>query len=113
MTRHGLLAGILFLGCGMVFAQEQNPTTTQQWPQNGQGPQGETANGEPIYKINVVSRDIPAINYFHRSGSSKVGFRGTSLAPDIKGDAEVSSLNGRTLIKAHFQCIQPTSNCGV
>ena len=113
MRRNGLLAGILLLGCGMVLAQEQNPTTTHQWPQNGQGPQGETANGEPIYKINVVSRDIPAINYFHRSGSSKVGFRGTSLAPGLKGDAEVSSLNGRTQIKAHFQGIQPANNFGV
>lgn len=113
MRRKGLFAVALALGCGMVFAQEQNPTTTEHWPQNGQGPQGETANGEPIYKINVVGRDIPAINYFHRSAASRVGFRGTTLEPNVKGDADVRSLNGRTEIKAHFEGLQPANSFGV
>lgn len=107
------LALIVFSGSGLLFAQEQNPTATDNWPQNGQGPQGETPTGEPIYKITVVGRDIPAINYFHRSGATKIGFRGTTLLPDVKGDADVSSLNGRTLIKAHFSGLQPANSFGV
>lgn len=108
-----VLAMTAFASCGLLFAQEQNPTATEHWPQNAQGPQGETATGEPIYKITVVGRDIPAINYFHRSGATKIGFRGTSLLPQVKGDADVSSLNGRTLIKARFEGLQPANEFGV
>ncbi|HLJ77181.1 MAG TPA: OmpA family protein [Acidobacteriaceae bacterium] len=113
MKPASVLALIAFSSCGLLFAQEQNPTATEHWPQNGQGPQGETATGEPVYRINVVGRDIPAINYFHRSGATKVGFRGTDLLPGVKGDADVSSLNGRTLIKAHFEGLHPANEFGV
>lgn len=105
----------LFASCGTLIAQEANPTTTNHWPQNaqGQGPSGQTANGEPLYKITVVGRDIPAINYFHRSGATKIGFQGTSLLPQIKGGADVNSLNGRTEIKAHFEGLIAPNNFGI
>jgi outer membrane protein OmpA-like peptidoglycan-associated protein len=105
---------VLVAGSGWVCAQEQNPTQTNRWPQNpGQQPQGQTDQGIPIYKITVVGRDIPAINYFHRSGSTKIGFEGTSLLPQAKGRAEVNSLNGRTEIKAHFEGLVPANSFGV
>lgn len=113
MKRIWVWAWIAIASCGLLYAQEQNPTATEHWPQNGQGPQGETATGEPIYRINVVSRDIPAINYFHRSSATRIGFRGTSLLPEAKGGADVSSLNGRTLIKAHFEGLKPANDFGV
>ncbi len=31
----------------------------------------------PIYRVTVVGRTTTAINYRHRSGSTKVDFRGT------------------------------------
>ena len=68
--------------CSVGFAQEANPTATQQWPQNQQQkqyPQAEMRDGVPVYKVQVVGRDIPAVNYFHRSGNTKIGFQGTSL----------------------------------
>lgn len=97
----------------MLYGQESNPTAVDHWPQNGQGPQGQTATGEPIYKITVVGRDIPAVNYFHRSGATKIGFQGTSLLAQGKGSAEVNSLNGRTEIKAHFEGLVPANGFGV
>jgi outer membrane protein OmpA-like peptidoglycan-associated protein len=100
-------------GSGMLVAQEANPTATDRWPQNGQGPQGQTATGEPIYKITVVGRDIPAINYFHRSGATKIGFQGTSLLAQVRGSADVNSLNGRTEIKAHFEGLVPPNGFGI
>ena len=103
----------MLAGCGWLCAQEQNPTATEHWPQNGQQPEGQTDTGIPIYKINVVARDLPAINYFHRSGSTKIGFEGTPLLPMAKGNAEVSSLNGRTQIKAHFEGLGPANGFGV
>lgn len=101
-------------GCGTLLAQEMNPTATDRWPQQNQGqPQGQTDNGVPIYKITVVGRNIPAINYFHRSGSTRVGFRGTELLPQVKGTAEVASLNGRTQIKVHVEGLSPANGFGV
>jgi hypothetical protein len=44
-----------------------------------------------MYRIQVVGRNIPAINYWHRSGSTKIGFTGTSLLPQGKGQANVTS----------------------
>jgi outer membrane protein OmpA-like peptidoglycan-associated protein len=67
----------------------------------------------PLYKIEVVARDIPAINYFHRSGSTKIGFRGTELLPQAKGEAKVDSKLGRTVIDADFQGLTPANGFGV
>lgn len=108
------ILSVIFLACaGLLSAQEQNPTATNHWPQNEQGPQGQTPSGEPIYKITVVGRDIPAINYFHRSGATRIGFSGTSLLPAAKGGAEVNSLNGRTEIRAHFEGLVPPNSFGI
>lgn len=113
MRRVWILAAAL-AGCGTLLAQEANPTATDRWPQQNQGqPQGKTENGVPIYKITVVGRNIPAINYFHRSGSTKIGFRGTELLPQGKGSAEVNSLNGRTQIKVHMEGLIPANSYGV
>jgi len=113
MRKFSILA-LALAGCGTLLAQEMNPTATDRWPQQNQGqPQGKTENGVPIYKITVVGRDIPAINYFHRSGATKVGFRGTELLPSVKGTAEVNSLNGRTQIKVHLEGLIPANSFGV
>ena len=90
-----------------------NPTTNPN-PQNTEpaGPVG-TYNGEPLYKIQVVSREIPAINYFHRSGSTKIGFQGTSLLPNAKGSAKVDSKLGRTVIDADLEGLTPANSFGV
>ena len=63
------------LACGMISAQApQAPNPTQQSTSN--------ANGSiPIYRVTVVGRTTKAINYNHRSGSTNIGFRGTSLMP--------------------------------
>ncbi len=39
----------------------------------------------PIFKVEVVSRSIPAVSYRNRSGWTKVDLQGTSLAPQAKG----------------------------
>ena len=113
MKRHWILA-VTLASCGWLCAQEANPTQTDHWPQNsGQQPTGQTDAGIPVYKITVVARDIPAINYFHRSGATKIGFEGTPLLPLAKGTAEVNSLNGRTEIKAHFEGLGPANGFGI
>src|ERR1700747_3903239 len=101
MKRNLLAVFIACTLCGGAAGQETNPTTTHQWPQGQQKPQAEMQNnGVPLYRIQVVGRDIPAINYFHRSGKTEIGLAGTSLLPDAKGSAIVESRRGRTVIEA-------------
>jgi outer membrane protein OmpA-like peptidoglycan-associated protein len=110
---------LLLLSCAcLVSAQEANPTATQRWPQDqnqgqGQQPQAEWRNGVPVYKITVVGRNIPAVNYFHRSGPTKIGFEGTSLLAEGKGSATVESRRGRMVIDAKFEGLVPANGFGV
>ena len=69
-------------------------------------------DGVPLYKIQVVGREIPAINYFHRSGSTKIGFQGTSLLPAAHGEAKVEARAGRTVIDASFEHMVPANSFG-
>ncbi|MGA8729658.1 MAG: OmpA family protein [Terracidiphilus sp.] len=104
---------VLLVASVLAPAQDRNPTTNPN-PQNTE-PTGQvgTMNGEPLYKIEVVSREIPAINYFHRSGSTKIGFQGTSLLPEAKGSAKVDSKLGRTVIDADLEGLTPANSFGV
>jgi outer membrane protein OmpA-like peptidoglycan-associated protein len=93
---------------GAAFAQEMNPTA--QMP--SQQPQAEMQNGIPVYKVQVVGRDIPAVNYFHRSGSTRIGFQGTSLLPQAKGEAKVEAERGRTTIDLRLEGLVPANSFG-
>lgn len=110
-NKHCLL--ILFLATtGFAAAQEMNPTA-QPAQQNPASPASPTMNdGVPLYKIEVVGREIPAINYFHRSSSTKIGFQGTSLLPTAHGEAKVEARAGRTVIDASFERMVPANSFG-
>jgi len=110
-TRPWVWALVVVLASGTVHSQEQNPTT-----QNQQSPSGNSSDKPdttPVYKIQVVARDIPAVNYFHRRGSTNIGFEGTPLMPDVKGGAKVTAAQGRTAIDLHLQGIAPANSFGV
>lgn len=94
----------------LAVAQEMNPTAQAQ---TAQQPQAEMRDGVPVYKVTVVGRDIPAINYFHRSGSTHIGFEGTSLLPAGKGSATVESERGRMAISARFEGLVPANSFGM
>jgi len=67
---------------------------------------------QPIYRITVVSRTLPAINYEHRSGPTKIDFEGTVLLPKAKGDATVESKRGRISVDARFDHLEPPTKFG-
>ncbi len=66
----------------------------------------------PIYRIIVVARTTQAINYRHRSGSTRINFQGTTLLPEARGNAEVASKQGAIHVNAEFQGLQPASKFG-
>jgi outer membrane protein OmpA-like peptidoglycan-associated protein len=92
-----------------AFAQEMNPTAQQPPPQQ---PQAQMQNDVPVYRVEVVGRDIPAINYFHRSGATRIGFQGTSLLPQGKGEAKVQSERGRMNIELKLDGLVPANGFG-
>lgn len=100
----------LFLG--NLVAQEPNPTADQQSaPAKSTGPVGEL-NGVPLYRVNVVRRDLDAVNYLHRSGATKIAFQGTVLLPNAKGEASVKSERGQITIDARFNGLTPANGFG-
>ena len=60
----------------------------------------------PIFRVTVVSRSVQAVNYQHRSGSSKLDFAGTNLMPSADGQANVNSKRGSIEIDAEFGNLQ-------
>ncbi|HSZ63883.1 MAG TPA: OmpA family protein [Terriglobales bacterium] len=66
----------------------------------------------PTFRVTVVSRSVQAVNYEHRSGSSKLDFSGTDLMPSANGEAKVNSKRGSIEIDAEFGGLQKPTTFG-
>ena len=67
-------------------------------------------NQTSTYSVNIVSRTTRAVKYEHRSGSTKIDFRGTNLMPGASGEAKVESKRGAMKIDVEFKGLdKPTS----
>jgi outer membrane protein OmpA-like peptidoglycan-associated protein len=98
-------ASLFLTVCGLALAQApQAPNPTQQSSEN--------SGTAPIYRITVVARTTKAINYHHRSGSTKIGFRGTALMPEARGEAKVESKQGVIKIDADMEKLGPATQFG-
>jgi outer membrane protein OmpA-like peptidoglycan-associated protein len=62
----------------------------------------EPVGSMPVFRVSVVSRSVQAVNYRHRSGSTKMDFAGTDLMRSADGVAEVNSKRGSIEIEAEF-----------
>ncbi|MGD0438417.1 MAG: OmpA family protein [Bryobacteraceae bacterium] len=99
------IASVFLTMCGVALAQApQAPNPTQQPIDNG--------GTAPIYRITVVARTTKAINYNHRSGSTRIGFRGTALMRDARGEAKVESKQGVIKIDAEMEKLGPATQFG-
>ncbi len=72
-------------------------------------PPGES---QPIFRVTVVERTTNAVSYRHRSGWTKVDLRGTPLAPDATGHADVNSRPGYIEVKTEMHRLQPAQQFG-
>src|SRR5579872_6227990 len=96
--------------CGLAAAQPaQAPNPVQQSTGNSTRP---GSGSMPIYRVTVVARTMKAINYNHRSGSTRIDFRGTALMPDARGEASVESKQGVIKIDARMEKLQPATKFG-
>jgi len=85
---------ITLVAVAALCAQAPNPVQANVTP---------SMNGSvPVYSVEVTSRSIRAVNYHHRQGTTKIGFRGTALMPDARGEADVTPNDGATRINLHF-----------
>jgi outer membrane protein OmpA-like peptidoglycan-associated protein len=85
-----------------AFAQTNRPTTVVVEP----------LTSTPIFRVTVVSRNVQAVNYEHRSGASRLDFAGTDLMPSANGEAKVNSRRGSIEIDAEFGDLQAPTTFG-
>ena len=94
-----------FLAVGITlslsaFAQTNRQTTVAVEP----------TSPMPIFRVNVVSRSVQAVNYEHRSGASRLDFVGTDLMPSANGEAKVNSKRGSIEVDAEYgNLLSPTT----
>ena len=86
------------LAPGVVFSQTP-PNPTQQ--------QVSVAEDQvPLFRITVVGRTTPAINYRPRRGDTKVDFQGTALMPQAVGQAKISGEQGYMNVEAQVRQVR-------
>jgi outer membrane protein OmpA-like peptidoglycan-associated protein len=95
-----LVAGIALSVSALAEANPQNNMAVEPMAQ------------APTFRVVVVSRTTPAVNYRHHSGATKVDFAGTTLMPSANGEAEVNSKRGTIEIKAEFGNLQAPTTFG-
>ncbi len=66
----------------------------------------------PLFRVTLVGRTTPAINYRPRSGNTKIDFVGSVLMPQARGDATVKGEKGVIEIDANFEKLQPATRFG-
>jgi outer membrane protein OmpA-like peptidoglycan-associated protein len=99
--------GVLLLLVGTIAAQVPNPTQQQRALTPN-----DTGQPMPIFRVTVVSRTTKAINYHHRTGSTRIDFRGTELMPAARGEAKVESQMGSTKIETRLEHMTPPAQYG-
>ncbi len=95
------------LMASMLSAQVPNPTQ-----QNPTRSAPERMDPAPIFRIEVVARTTPAVNYLHRGGATRVDFQGTPLLPRSRGSAKVESERGVIHVNAEIKDLAPPSSFG-
>ena len=68
--------------------------------------------GRPVFRVTVVGRTIPSVNYRPRSGDTELDMVGTALMPRARGEIEVSGKKGYIEITGEFDRIDPPTRFG-
>ena len=98
-----VVLAICGLAVGSAYSQPTNPTQQRA---------SDDRDHVPVYRVRVVARTTPAINYRHRGGSTTIDFRGTPLLPKARGEAKVESKQGYIEIEVEFDDLVPARKFG-
>jgi outer membrane protein OmpA-like peptidoglycan-associated protein len=88
----------------VLSAQIPNPVQTGVTPSPG--------GSEPIFRVDVTSRSVRAVNYHNRQGTTHIDFRGTALMPESRGEASVQANTGTTRISLKFNRLSNPAQFG-
>ena len=99
LTIFGLGSALLASAAGAQSVAPQPPVSAATQPDSG-------------FRLAVVGRTTPAVNYRPRQGDTEIDFIGTALLPGSKGHATVSGEKGYMKIDAEFDKLQPPGKFG-
>jgi outer membrane protein OmpA-like peptidoglycan-associated protein len=97
-------AGFTLLFAASLCAQAPNPVQTGVAP----NPNGT----EPIFRVDVTSRSVRAVNYHNRQGTTHIDFRGTALMPEARGEATINANTGATRVSLKFDHLSNPAQFG-
>jgi outer membrane protein OmpA-like peptidoglycan-associated protein len=103
------LVGVALLICVFLLP---GPAFSQAPPNPTQQDLRQQQREVPVFRVTVVGRTVPAINYKPRSGSGRINFEGTTLLPKAKGWARIEGERGYIKIDAHFDDVGPAGQFG-
>ncbi len=107
--------------------QNQPSTPSQSSPDNSSAPDAQKPDAQqnavdqnkdqqdekvPVYRVTVVERTTQAVDYRDRGGTTQVDFKGTSLMPEVGGNAKVTGHTGRLAIDATLHHLAPPRGFG-
>jgi outer membrane protein OmpA-like peptidoglycan-associated protein len=100
MIRANRILLVLLLSLPLLFGVE------------GSSLRAQNTSSVPIYRVTVVGRTVPAINYRTLAGTTQIDFNGTRLMPKASGKAHVTSRLSATTVQAQFKNLEPPTSFG-
>ena len=70
------------------------------------------AQSPTLFRVNVTSRTVNAVNYQHHGGATSLDFAGTDLMPAGRGQAKVEGKKGFLKVEADFGNLQKPTTFG-
>jgi len=99
---------VSLLLCGLIAGPAYSQGTANPTQQVNTAPTDQV----PVFRVTVVGRTTPAINYRPRTGETRVDFDGTPLMPRSSGQATVEGKKGYIEVDAHFKNLGAPSKFG-
>jgi len=106
MLSRGLAAFLVSVGLVVV------PASAQTAPNPVQQSVTTDAQGGVVFRVTVVGRTIPTVNYRPRGGDTELDMVGTALMPRARGEIDVSGKKGYIEISGKFDRLEPPTRFG-
>jgi outer membrane protein OmpA-like peptidoglycan-associated protein len=104
----GRIAAVVLVSCGLIA----EPASSQTAPNPVQQRVTTDSAGRPVFRVTVVGRTVPAVNYRPRRGDTELDMIGTSLMPRARGEIEVTGKKGYIEISGDFDRMDPPTRFG-